>query len=134
VIVGLAVFALLFIVRPLLSKVATAGPAPTPKMMAAAALVKAMEPGKPLKTIADIEGEIEAQLDANVSDKDRRLPVAPPLSQPRCPPVCPPFTDSCGQDGNNCSTYGYDGISHQRIRNYPCQAARGATADEKGGY
>src|SRR6185312_7452772 len=90
----------------------------------------------PLVTTLELQRHVRARL------KDRRPPfdpplgphLGPPLSRARCPPVCPPFTDSCRQDGNNCSTYGYDGISHQRIRNYPCQAARGATADENGGY
>jgi len=77
---------------------------------------------------------VELPHHVRVGVEDRRTLAAPPLPPPRYPPVCPPFTDSCGQDGNNRSSYGYDGISHQRIRNYPCQAARGATADKNGGY
>jgi flagellar M-ring protein FliF len=79
VVVGIAVFALLFIVRPLLSRavpqVVAAPHARAAVAATAAALVKAPEPGKHIKTVAEVESEIEAQLDANVTDKDRRLPV-----------------------------------------------------------
>jgi hypothetical protein len=57
----------------------------------------------------------------------------PPAFMGSCPPVCPSFADSGRQYWNNRAAYGYDGISQQRIRNYPCQTACGAAADERGG-
>jgi flagellar M-ring protein FliF len=73
VIVGLAVFALLVLVKPLLSwsrrpsgSTATVSPA----LIAAA-------PGQGIKTIADVESELEAKLDAAAMAKnpERKLPV-----------------------------------------------------------
>jgi len=58
----------------------------------------------------------------------------PPIPALPWPSICPSFADSCHQHRNNCAPDGYDGISHQRIRNYPCQTTRGAAADEDGGY
>jgi flagellar M-ring protein FliF len=66
----IVLFALLFIVRPLIAR--SGLKAQTAQVEAA--LVTAA-PGQPLKTVADLESEIEAQLDANLKDGDRKLPV-----------------------------------------------------------
>lgn len=74
VVVAIALFGLFFVVRPLMSNVVVH--APRAKAEPAAALVASSEPGKPLKTVADLESEIEAQLDAAATEhSDRRLPV-----------------------------------------------------------
>jgi flagellar M-ring protein FliF len=71
--VGLALFALLFFVRPLLARAGVRSPK-DPAAPLAGALPAA--PGQPLRTVADLESEIEAQLDAAASDRpDRKLPV-----------------------------------------------------------
>jgi flagellar M-ring protein FliF len=64
-------FALLFIVRPLVSRAGLKAQ----KAQVEAALVSTTAPGQPLKTVADLESEIEKQLDANLKDGDRKLPV-----------------------------------------------------------
>lgn len=72
VILAIAIVALLFVVRPLMAGVAgraggSGGVAP--------ALVRAAD-GKPVKTVADLESEIERQLDAAaIEGTDRKLPV-----------------------------------------------------------
>jgi flagellar M-ring protein FliF len=65
----IALLAMLFFVRPLMQRFAGGG-AGTQAMALAA-------PGQPLRTVADLESEIEAQLDASAQQKldTRRLPV-----------------------------------------------------------
>ena len=71
-VVILGLFAMLFFVRPLMRQVGSlaAGTAPgiAPSLAA---------PGQPVRTVADLEHEIEAQLDASSAPKvdSRRLPV-----------------------------------------------------------
>jgi flagellar M-ring protein FliF len=69
----LALLALLFFVRPLMQRVASL-PAARGAQSAAAGLAG---PGQPVRTVADLEHEIEAQLDASATQKPdaRRLPV-----------------------------------------------------------
>jgi flagellar M-ring protein FliF len=73
VIVAIALVALLFVVRPLVAgvggRVAARADIGTP------ALVRTVD-GKPVKTVADMENEIERQLDAAaIEGADRKLPV-----------------------------------------------------------
>ena len=72
VIVGLAVFALLVLVKPLMawSRRPSGGTAAVSPALIAA-------PGQPIKTIADVESELEAKLDAAAMAKnpERKLPV-----------------------------------------------------------
>jgi flagellar biosynthesis/type III secretory pathway M-ring protein FliF/YscJ len=64
------VLAFLFVVRPLMRKVATAGVGAGVAM----AVSGGGAAGRP-RTVAELEGEIEAQLDAAETKGDRRLPV-----------------------------------------------------------
>ena len=71
VIVGLiGLAALLFFVKPLMQRAALVPMTP-------GGAVAIAGPGQPLRTVADLENEIEAQLDASVAPKldSRRLPV-----------------------------------------------------------
>ena len=68
-VVLLGILAMVFFVRPLMQRV-NAGAAGRQHAMALAG------PGQPLRTVADLESEIEAQLDATAQKADgRRLPV-----------------------------------------------------------
>lgn len=69
-VVVLGLMAMLFFVRPLMQRV-NAGAAGRQQAMALAG------PGQPLRTVADLESEIEAQLDASAQQRadGRRLPV-----------------------------------------------------------
>jgi flagellar M-ring protein FliF len=69
-VVALGLMAMLFFVRPLMQRV-NAGAAGRQQALALAG------PGQPLRTVADLESEIEAQLDASAQQKadGRRLPV-----------------------------------------------------------
>jgi flagellar M-ring protein FliF len=70
---AIGLLALLLVVKPLMMRVAAIGPA-RDAQHAAAALAG---PGQPLRTVADLEHEIEAQLDASSAPRGdaRRLPV-----------------------------------------------------------
>jgi len=76
VILGLGIFALLFIVRPLMKsavgeKKKTTDLAPPPPDV-----VPAAPPGQHIKTVEELESEIEQQLDSAANERaDRRLPV-----------------------------------------------------------
>jgi flagellar M-ring protein FliF len=73
VILGLGIFALLFIVRPLMKRAVVV---PAKKMEPAAAVVPAAPPGQHIKTVEELENEIEQQLDSAANERaDRRLPV-----------------------------------------------------------
>jgi len=69
-VVILGALAMLFFVRPLMQR-ASGGSRNGPQMVALAG------PGQPLRTVADLEHEIEAQLDASAQQnaEARRLPV-----------------------------------------------------------
>ena len=72
VILAIAVVALLFVIRPLIAGMASR---PSGGGGTAPALVRTTD-GKPVKTVADLENEIERQLDAAALDgTDRKLPV-----------------------------------------------------------
>jgi flagellar M-ring protein FliF len=78
VILGLGIFALLFIVRPLMKRavVVPAKKGDPAAAAAEAAVVPAGPPGQHIKTVEELENEIEAQLDSEANDRaDRRLPV-----------------------------------------------------------
>jgi flagellar M-ring protein FliF len=69
----ICIVALLFVVRPLVQRVGQLSAARD----AQAAAVALAGPGQPLRTVSDLENEIEAQLDASAAQKadGRRLPV-----------------------------------------------------------
>ena len=68
-VLGLGLLAMLFFVRPLMQRL-NAGAAGRQQALALAGT------GQPLRTVADLESEIEAQLDASAQKADgRRLPV-----------------------------------------------------------
>jgi flagellar M-ring protein FliF len=70
---ALGLLALLFVVKPLMQRLAS-----VPQMRAAQnAAASLAGPGQPVRTVADLEQEIEAQLEASAAQKTdaRRLPV-----------------------------------------------------------
>jgi flagellar M-ring protein FliF len=74
-IAGVGIIALLFVVRPLLMRTTTGAPV---KAVAAGSGPAVMMPaGQAPRTVADLESEIEAQLDASISQRleARRVPV-----------------------------------------------------------
>ena len=74
VIALLGLFGMIFFVRPLMRNVAAANAVKAVQKQVTAAVTS---PDAPIKTVADLESEIEAQLDAAVSPnaESRRLPV-----------------------------------------------------------
>lgn len=49
-------------------------------------------------------------------------------------PAMPPFRDSGDRNRNKRRNRGYDDVPNDRVRDYPCQAARRTAADEGGGH